>query len=122
MRYYLQKQKSINILILPKSFFYPWVNISFNFRAKKSYYIPNQRKLYEESAELGRLALAALDQELQPRKPVHFFMLQTLYMFFYTSKFVKLRENWKIVTRLRKGTKGIFRKNSTKLVKISRSR
>ena len=78
MRYYLHKQKLINILILPKSFFYTWVNISFNFRARKNYYIPDYCKLYEESAEFYHFALATLDPELQPRKPVHFSMWQTL--------------------------------------------
>ena len=70
MRYYLHKQKLINILILAK----PWVDISFNFRARKSYYIPNYCKLYEESKELYRFALAALERELELRKRVHFFL------------------------------------------------
>ena len=61
-----------------KIIFYTWVNISFDFRARKSYYIPNYCKLYEESAELDHFALATVDSELQPRKPVHFSMSQTL--------------------------------------------
>ena len=90
MRYYLHKQKSINILILPKSFFYTWVNISFNFRARKSYYIPNYCKLYEESTELYRFALAALERELELRKRVHFFLHHPLFfdnLCFYDIKF-----------------------------------
>ena len=78
MRYYLHKQKSILYSFWQNQFFNTWVNISFNFRARKSYYIPNYCKLYEESAELDHFALATLDPELQPRKPVHFFMSQTL--------------------------------------------
>ena len=80
MRYYLHKQKSILYSFWQNQFFNTWVNISFNFRVRKSYYIPNYCKLYEESAELDHFALATLDPELQPRKAVHFFMLQTLYI------------------------------------------
>ena len=47
-------------------------------RCRKSYYIPNYRKCYEDSAELNRFALSTIERELQPWKPVHFFMWQTL--------------------------------------------
>ena len=80
MRYYLHKQKSINILILAKSIFFTLGSISPSILAlkKATIYQINANYMYEESAELGRLPLAALDQELQPRKPVHFSMSQTL--------------------------------------------
>ena len=78
MRYYLHKQKLILYSFWQNQFFKTWVNISFNFWARKSYYIPNYCKLYEDFAELDHFALATLDPELRPRKPVHFSMLQTL--------------------------------------------
>ena len=49
-------------------------HISLNFQHTQSYYIPKFCKCYKDSAGLDRFALAALERELWPRRPVHFFM------------------------------------------------
>ena len=40
--------------------------------------MPNWLKFHEDSVELDHIALAALELELKPRKPVHLSMQQTL--------------------------------------------
>ena len=44
-----------------------------NFSPTKIYYTPNSSKCYKDFAEFSHFLLTALDNELQPRKPVHFF-------------------------------------------------
>ena len=59
-------------------FFHVLVNIWLNFQTTNTYYMLNWQKFHEDSAELDHFALATKEPKLQPRKPVHFFMLQTL--------------------------------------------
>ena len=58
--------------------FYVLYHISLNFQHTQSYYIPKFCKCYKDSAGLARFALAALERELWPRKPVHFFLVHPL--------------------------------------------
>ena len=60
------------ILLFSYTKFLLLFHISFNFWPTKIYHTPIWRKFHEDSAECNGFALAAL--ELQPRKPVHFFM------------------------------------------------
>ena len=62
--------------------FYVLYHISFNFQHTQSYFIPKFCKSYKDSAGLDRFALAALERELWPRRPVHFFMRHSLVTIF----------------------------------------
>ena len=53
-------------------------HISFNFQHTQSYYITKFCKCYKNSAGLDRFALATLERELWPRRPVHSFMPHSL--------------------------------------------
>ena len=44
------------------------------FITPSKYYIPNKCKYYKDSTEIDGFALAAIEHELRPRKPVHFFL------------------------------------------------
>ena len=70
--------KLMNILHFTVTIFYVLYYISFNFSPTKSYYTPNSSKCYEDSAELSRFVITALENDLQPRKPVHFFSAHPL--------------------------------------------
>ena len=63
----------MNILNFTVTIFYVLYYISFNFSPTKNYYTPNSSKYYEDSAELSSFLITALENDLQPRKPVHFF-------------------------------------------------
>ena len=60
------------------SFFYVLYRISLNFQHTQSYYMPKFCNCYKDSAGLDRFALAALERELWPRRPVHFFISHPL--------------------------------------------
>ena len=60
--------------------------ISFNFSLTKSYYTPNSSKCYEDSAELSSFLITAKENDLQPRKPVHFFSAHPLHYSYLKNK------------------------------------
>ena len=66
------------MIIEKSSLFNVLYHISFNFQHTQSYYTPKFCKCYKDSAGLDRFALAALERELWPRRPVHFFMPHSL--------------------------------------------
>ena len=72
--------KTINRLLFSMIIFYVLYHISLNFQHTQSYYIPKFCKCYKDSAGLDRFALAALERELWPRRPVHFFMPHSLHL------------------------------------------
>ena len=64
---------SIN-LIYGRSLYLKFWRYSFNFEHTNSYYTPNLRECFEDSAELYCFLIAATELELYAREPVHFFI------------------------------------------------
>ena len=67
------------------------ISFIFNFQHTRSYYKFQILAIEVESAEVDQDALAVLGSELQPRKPVHFFI--ALYLLIMKSKILEL---WQI--------------------------
>ena len=82
IRKYFQIENWWIYSFLQFQFFYVLFYISFNFSPTKIYYRPNSSKCYEDFEEFSHFLLTALDNELQPRKPVHFFSAHPLFIIY----------------------------------------